>query len=86
MDIGALEDQTIRIRDIGDGRGYTIDIWVLYDLGRRTLEDFNLGELEFEDINVIKTLTDNRKVGCMVPGVVAWMINLYQSEGMEDRG
>ncbi len=52
-------DQTLRIREVADGRGWVVDIWEIRNFGRRTFELINTQDVQYDDINYLTRLPNN---------------------------
>lgn len=60
-------DQSIRLRDVSDGRSWTIELWDIRDFGRSIDDLITSDDVEFEDITYLRTQTNNRRLGYYQP-------------------
>ncbi|RJP21513.1 MAG: hypothetical protein C4527_23475 [Candidatus Omnitrophota bacterium] len=60
-------DQTLRIREVSDGRGWSVNLYEIRDFGRKIDELVNSQDVEFEDIRYLTQQTANRRLGWYTP-------------------
>ena len=58
--------QTVRIREVLDGRGWNIEIWQITDVGRQ-FDEIISEEPEFDDVQLLTRRLDNQLLGTYVP-------------------
>ncbi|MEW6234168.1 MAG: hypothetical protein AB1656_02160 [Candidatus Omnitrophota bacterium] len=58
--------QDVRIRDVGDGRFWSITLWQITNFGRRT-DLMAQDTYEFDDMLLLKTLSGNKRLGTYSP-------------------
>jgi hypothetical protein len=77
-------DQTITLREVSDGRGWSVELYEIRNYGRQQDELIDSEDAEYEDIVYLLGLTNNRRLATYVPrkrGMDAsMMINLDINE------
>ncbi len=60
-------DQTMRIREVSDGRGWGVTLYEIRDFGRQTNELINTQDVEYQDIVFLTKQTPNTRLGFYTP-------------------
>ncbi len=60
-------DQSIRLREVSDGRSWNVELWQITEFGRNIDELIDTDDLEFEDITFLTRQTGNRRLGFYQP-------------------
>ncbi len=65
--VSAMVDQTVRLREVSDGRFWAVTLYTVRNYGIREEEMLGSEDFEFEDIDYIKKMGGTKRVGIYSP-------------------